>query len=81
MERVPVQSSSLASVGYDPDSGTLEVEFHTASVYQYFGVPAEVHQALLDAPSKGRFLDQVIKRTGYPYAKVQRTLLAHGGWH
>ncbi len=39
MNRVAVQSSNVASVGYDASSSTLEVAFHGGGVYQYFGVP------------------------------------------
>ena len=35
MEREPVSSSSLVSVGYNPDSETLEVEFKNSGVYEY----------------------------------------------
>ena len=39
MEREPVVSSNLVSVGYDPASETLEVEFIKTGVYQYLNVP------------------------------------------
>jgi len=70
MERIPVQSSNLASVGYDPGTMTLEIEFLNGSVYQYFGVPESVYAGLLNAPSKGRYLDQFVKKAGYSYARI-----------
>ena len=70
MERVPVQSSNLASVGCDSKTATLEIEFLNGGIYQYFGVPAEVHQGLMNAGSKGSYLDQNIKKAGYPYNKI-----------
>lgn len=33
--RMPVTSSSLAAVGYDTFTDTLEIEFHDGSVYHY----------------------------------------------
>lgn len=54
-QRQRVQSSCLTSVGYQAASRTLEVEFRNGSVYRYFEVPACVHEALIEAPSKGRF--------------------------
>ena len=37
MERENVTSSMIASVGYDPDSSTLEIEFKSdGSVWQYY---------------------------------------------
>ncbi|MFW0792127.1 KTSC domain-containing protein [Gordonia sp. CPCC 205333] len=55
MHRTPVSSSSLTSVGYDEKAKTLEVEFNSGSVYQYFDVPASTHLALLGANSVGRY--------------------------
>ncbi len=69
MERTPVSSSNIVSVGYDVDTQTLEVEFNNCSVYQYFGVPTQVYEGLMNASSKGQYLNQNIKRT-YGYAKV-----------
>jgi hypothetical protein len=42
MLRTPVSSSALRSVGYDPQTQTLEIEFNSAEVYQYFNVPLGV---------------------------------------
>ena len=70
MQRTPVESSNLASVGYDPNSATLEVEFRKSGVYQYFGVPPEEYEGLMNAGSKGTYFDQRIKKAGYSYSKV-----------
>lgn len=69
MMRVPVESSSIAAVGYDAERHTLEVEFAHGAVYQYLDVPAEAYAALMAADSKGgRFLNAVIRGA---YACVQ----------
>jgi hypothetical protein len=70
MDRTPVQSSNLASVGYDADSATLEVEFHHGGVYQYFGVPLDTYNSLMLAGSKGSYFDQAVKKAGYPCSKI-----------
>lgn len=70
MDRIPVQSSNVASVGYDEGTSTLEIGFNDGSIYQYFGVPQHIYEGLMNAPSKGTFLNQYIKRGGYGYAKV-----------
>ena len=70
MERIPVDSSNLSSVGYEVSSATLEVEFNSGSIYQYFGVPEYVYQGLIGAGSKGRYFDQNVKKAGYPYTKI-----------
>jgi hypothetical protein len=61
MNRQPVQSSDIASVGYDPASQTLEIEFHATGVYRYFSVPPEIFAALLSTPSPGKYFLQHIK--------------------
>jgi len=61
ISRVGVDSSSLASVGYDSVGQVLEVEFRHGSVYRYMGVPVETYEALLGAGSKGRYLNGRIK--------------------
>lgn len=69
MERYPVSSSNVAAVGYDPVTQTLEVEFLTGSVYQYFDVPQAVYAELMSAPSKGECLHRTIKFS-YRYARL-----------
>ena len=65
MDRIPVDSSNLASVGYDQESGTLEIEFHSGRVYRYTGVPRYLYEGLMQAPSKGRFFNSEIKPLFY----------------
>jgi KTSC domain len=73
MKPVPVDSSTLAAVAYDPSRATLRLEFRDRAVYDYFRVPAEAHQALLHASSKGRYFNQVI-RGRFAYALVSKSL-------
>ena len=69
MDRVPVSSSNLASVGYNPANSTLEVEFRNGGIYQYFDVPAHEHEALIQASSHGTYFSANIRNT-YRYAKL-----------
>ena len=69
MRVVAVESSTLAAVGYDTGRKLLEVEFSSRAVYHYFGVPAAVHQSLLNASSKGTFFNRSI-RGRFPYRRV-----------
>ena len=55
IERKPISSSDLASVGYDERMRVLEIEFRSGGIYRYLDVPREVFDALLAAESKGRF--------------------------
>jgi KTSC domain len=70
MNRIPVSSSNLASVGYDPATQTLEVEFLNGGIYNYSGVPSSVYSGLMSAVSHGTYFDRNIKKAGYNYRKV-----------
>jgi hypothetical protein len=69
MDRVPVTSSNVASVGYEQQSATLEVEFLDGAVYHYFDVPEAEFEGLLGAGSVGGYLNANIKGR-YRYARV-----------
>jgi len=74
MQRIPVDSSNIASIGYDAQAQVLEIEFRRKGqeqgpVYQYLQVPLEVWEGLLDSPSKGKYFSDQIKGR-YPYRKV-----------
>lgn len=61
MKRDSVQSSNIASIGYDKNSATLEIEFLNGGVYQYFDVPKNVYDEIMAAGSHGQYLAQNIK--------------------
>jgi hypothetical protein len=61
VKRERLDSSSLASAGYDPAAHVLEVEFKNGGVYQYLEVPDEEYEEFIAAPSKGRYLNTEIK--------------------
>jgi hypothetical protein len=69
MERQPVSSSNLESVGYRPESETLEVEFKNGSIYEYYNVPEFMHERLMQAGSIGTFFNTEIKNN-YACSKV-----------
>jgi hypothetical protein len=69
MERQAVGSRNVASVGYDEQTLTLEVEFTDGAVYQYFDVPEALFHGLIGAESCGRFLNAHIKGA-YRFAKL-----------
>jgi hypothetical protein len=69
MNRHPVSSSNIVSIGYDERTMTLEVEFHSGAVYQYYDVPVVIYRALMQAASHGQFLNAQVKGA-YRYARV-----------
>jgi hypothetical protein len=64
-----VESTTLATVAYDEARQLLQLEFCSRAIYLYFGVPAAVHQALLDAPSKGKYFNRAL-RGRFPYRPI-----------
>jgi len=69
MKRLGVSSSNVASVGYDEETKTLEVEFHNGDVYQYHSVPVSEYEGLMGAASVGKYLHSYIGRV-YPHSKM-----------
>lgn len=69
MNRTPVTSSNIASIGYDEENAILEVEFNNGAVYQYFDVNENVFRELMGASSVGGYLAAHIKGF-YRYSKV-----------
>lgn len=69
MQREPVISSNLASVGYHRESRTLEVEFKDGRIYQYSDVPEAAYLGLMSAPSHGKYFHQYI-RDVYTYRRI-----------
>ena len=72
MNVTAVESTTLATVAYDDARELLQLEFRSRAIYQYFGVPAAVHAALLRAPSKGSYFNRVI-RGRFPYSLASNT--------
>ena len=69
MDRHQVASSNIRAIGYNSATQTLEVEFQSGWVYQYYGVSAFLHRQIMQASSKGQFLNQYIKNA-FPYSRV-----------
>jgi hypothetical protein len=62
MERQPVASSLIRSVGYNPAGSILEVELaEPTRIYTFYDVPFSVYDELLEAPSKGRYFNEFIR--------------------
>jgi hypothetical protein len=55
MQRTAVSISGINEVGYHEDSeahGTLEIEFESGHVYQFFNVPPKVYDEFMRASSR-----------------------------
>lgn len=70
MKLIPVDSSMISAVGYDPATQTLEVLFNSGKTYVYSGVPQEIYDELMAADSKGSTMRAAIIDV-YPYSQVR----------
>ena len=69
MNVTAVESTTLRGIAYDESVGLLRLEFRNRSVYDYFGVPVEVHDALLHASSVGACFNERV-RGCFPFRRV-----------
>lgn len=67
MEQHDVESSVIGAVGY---SRVLEIRFASGRVYQYYNVPEDVYQGMLDAESKGRYFNAHV-RGKFDYREIE----------
>jgi hypothetical protein len=68
IEMIYVDSSNVEAIGYDDDTQELHVQFLSGGNYIYHGVPREKFDGLLNAPSKGSFLNREVKNV-YQFTK------------
>ena len=69
VEMQQVQSSAIARIGYDRIKCELFVEFLSGDKYIYQNVPLAVYELFQQVPSKGQFLNYMIKKI-YRYQKI-----------
>jgi hypothetical protein len=60
-EMIFVDSSNIEAIGYDDDTLELHVRFLSGRYYVYHEVPRQAFDGLMQAPSKGSFLNREIK--------------------
>jgi hypothetical protein len=70
VRRHSLDSTAIASAGYDAATAMLELEFTSGEVYRYFAVPPSVHRGLHAAESAGNFFRERI-RDVYPAEHVR----------
>jgi hypothetical protein len=73
MDRQSVSSTNVASIGWQANdqtsgNGTLEVEFHSGALYQYYNVPQSVYQTLIGSVSLGAAIRTALR--GYDYERL-----------
>ena len=61
MDMIPVYSSAISAIGYDPSTMRMKIRFVQGDIYDFCGVPAQVFQGLLNAHSKGTYYNDHIR--------------------
>jgi hypothetical protein len=57
----PVNSSNVSHVGYNSATNVLSVQFKSGKkIYQYQGVPPELHDNLMKADSIGTYISKMV---------------------
>ncbi len=69
MEFRSLSSSNVSGIHYDKNTETLTVEFTSGGRYAYKGVPEDVYDDFLSAPSPGSFFADNVKGS-YAYTRV-----------
>ena len=60
VEMIPVESTAVSSIGYDPGKKQLYIIFTSGAAYEYDDVPAQVYESFMSSPSKGKFVNDVL---------------------
>ena len=63
MNYIVVQSSNIAKIGYNKDTGELGVIFNNGGEYIYPGVSEEIYNDFMSASSHGHYHYENIKYT------------------
>ncbi len=67
---IPVRSSNIAAVGFDPDSNDLLVEFTNGGTYAVSGSSEAELQDILASPSPGQWYFRNVKQAGRSVRRV-----------
>lgn len=66
-----MKSSVIASIGFDAETNTMEIEFKTGRIYDYFEITPPVHAALVNAVSIGQYFNAKI-RDRFPCREITK---------
>jgi len=69
MNRKNIESSMIRSIGYDLNNTTLEIEFNSGPVWQYFDFPESLWYEFECTESHGKFFRREILNQ-YPESRV-----------
>jgi len=70
IERKPVKSHTILTMGFDKLTKTLQVEFRNKAVYDYYDVPEFLYERSLTKNSINTYLNKAVYNK-YKYKKVR----------
>ena len=63
MERKSISSSMIQSIGYEESNSTLEIQFSSGVIWQYYDFPLSMWYEFDSASSQGKFFHEQIKNS------------------
>jgi hypothetical protein len=61
MEMIPIRSTAIRAVGYEPTTQRMKIAFVEGHTYDFCRVPEHIFTGLLRSGSKGRYYNDHIK--------------------
>lgn len=71
VERIPVNSSNVRSIGYNGRRRHLVIEYHNGRIYVYKGVEKRILVRILESDSKGQAVWKYIRGWGIKYERLR----------
>jgi len=72
MQRIPVDSTDIVAIGYDPKSRILEIEFKEGRIYQYLDVAPDIYARFMRTDSYGQYFYAFVNGH-YRYKRISQT--------
>lgn len=73
MQRQKIDSSHIASVGFDPQTGAMEIEFSNGNIGTHANVTQEKFDAFMASDSKGSAYHKMFRGSeDHPYTRQGR---------
>ncbi len=77
MDRFEVVSSNVKSLGHDPDSNLLEVEYKSGGIYHYWPVEeAQFDEMMVPGVSVGRLINAIKNNPFIEWSKADESVTA-----
>ncbi len=67
---VPVDSTAINNVAYDPNTKVLEIEFYENSRYRYYNVREAIANEIINADSVGGAFNDYIKGGFFAFTRI-----------